>query len=366
MKFESDNGFHHQQPETLGILLVNLGTPDSPEPADVRRYLKEFLWDPRVVELPRPLWWLVLNLIILNTRPRRSAAAYRKVWTGEGSPLLDISLKQADALAAQLGAGQDNPVRVELGMRYGNPSITSAMGRLREAGARRILVMPLYPQYSASTTASTFDAVAATLARWRWLPELRFVNHYHDDTGYIDALAQSVRDYWAAHGEPDRLVMSFHGIPRDYFLAGDPYHCECHKTARLLAENLQLSEEQWQLTFQSRLGPRKWLEPYTDQTLQALPAEGIRNVHVICPGFSADCLETLEEINMENREFFLSAGGQQFGYIPCLNDQPRHINALAALVRRHTEGWMPSSSSQIQEQELAQRQQRAAAMGAPQ
>lgn len=366
MKFESDEGFRHEQPELLGILLVNLGTPDSPEPSDVRRYLKEFLWDPRVVELPRPLWWLVLNLVILNTRPRRSAAAYRKIWTGEGSPLLTISLKQADALAAQLGAGQDQPVRVELGMRYGNPSITSAMGRLREAGARRILVMPLYPQYSASTTASTFDAVAATLARWRWLPELRFVNNYHDDAGYIDALAQSVREYWAEHGEPDRLIMSFHGIPRDYFLAGDPYHCECHKTARLLAEKLQLDEDRWQLTFQSRLGPRKWLEPYTDQTLKTLPAQGVRNVHVICPGFSADCLETLEEINMENREFFLSAGGQQFGYIPCLNDQPRHINALAALVRRHTEGWMPSRSAQAQEQELSQRQQRAAAMGAPQ
>ncbi len=355
--------FSHDEADCLGILVTNLGTPESQAPRDVRRYLKEFLWDPRVVEVARPLWWLVLNLVILNTRPRRSAAAYAKIWTAQGSPLLAISVRQAQALQEQLDREFDAPVKVVLAMRYGNPSIAAGLARLREAGARRILVVPLYPQYSASTTASTFDAVSAELRGWRWLPELRFVSHYHDEPAYIEALAESVEEYWAVNGEPDKLVMSFHGIPKAYFLAGDPYFCECHKTARLLAERLQLSEQRWQMTFQSRLGPKEWLTPYTDHTLQALAKEGIKKVHVLCPGFSADCLETLEEIAMENRDTFLAAGGEHYAYIPCLNDRPSHIASLSQLVLKHVDGWLPRQTRAERQEELAQRKALALAAG---
>lgn len=335
----TDTTFRHDSPDSLGVLLVNLGTPDSPSTADVRRYLKEFLWDPRVVEMARPVWWLVLNGVILNTRPRRSARAYAKVWTEQGSPLMVISKQQRDALQAELDGALPGPVHVALAMRYGNPSIAAGLAELREAGARRVLVLPLYPQYSATTTASIFDAVTAELRRWRWLPELRFINHYHDDGGYIAALADSVREHWAKHGQSDKLVMSFHGIPQEYFEAGDPYYCECQKTGRLLAEALGLNDQQWLLTFQSRLGPKQWLQPYTDQTLERLGKEGVASVDVVCPGFAADCLETLEEVAMENREVFLDAGGQQYRYIPCLNDRPDHIATLTALVGRHVQGW---------------------------
>lgn len=364
LKQDNKPHFGHDDVDSLGVLVTNLGTPDSQAVRDVRRYLKEFLWDPRVVEVPRPLWWLVLNLVILNTRPRRSAAAYAKVWTAEGSPLLAISRRQAQALQSQLDKQLAAPVKVALAMRYGNPSIAAGLEELRTAGARRILVLPLYPQYSASTTASTFDAVTAELRAWRWLPELRFVNHYHDEPAYIDALAQSVEEYWSANGEPDKLVMSFHGIPKAYFIAGDPYFCECHKTARLLAERLRLPEERWQLTFQSRLGPKEWLQPYTDHTLQALAKDGVKNVQVICPGFSADCLETLEEIAMENREVFLAAGGENYAYIPCLNDQRAHIAMLSGLVAKHVRGWQPAQSAAEQETERAERKARALAAGA--
>ncbi|MEJ2575816.1 MAG: ferrochelatase [Gammaproteobacteria bacterium] len=331
--------YRHDDPDCLGVLMVNLGTPDSPNRTDVRRYLKEFLWDPRVVEMARPIWWLVLNGIILNTRPGRSAAAYAKVWTDQGSPLLVHSRNQRAALQRSLEDRFTGPVKVALGMRYGEPSIGAALAELNTAGARRILVLPMYPQYSATTTASIFDAVTAELRTWRWLPELRFVNHYHDDHGYVAALAESVRQHWAEHGEPDRLLFSFHGIPREYFLAGDPYHCECQKTARLLAERLELPQQRYGVTFQSRLGPKEWLKPYTDETLKALPGEGVKRVDVICPGFSADCLETLEEVAMENRDIFLEAGGEAYRYIPCLNDRPEHVDALADLVASHTRGW---------------------------
>jgi ferrochelatase len=356
--------FRHDEPESLGILLTNLGTPNSAEPADVRRYLKEFLWDPRVVEVPRAVWWLVLNLVILNTRPRRSAAAYAKIWTEQGSPLLVISRKQAEALQAALAQRLAAPVKVALAMRYGRPSIASGLEELRRAGARQILVLPLYPQYSASTMASTFDAVAAVLRKWRWLPELRFVNHYHDNPAYIETLAASVREYWSSHGEPETLVMSFHGLPKDYFLAGDPYFCECHKTARLLADALELPAQRWRLTFQSRLGPKEWLKPYTDHTLAALAKDGVKNVHVVCPGFSADCLETLEEIAMENRDTFLEAGGAEYGYIPCLNDRAAHIDMLAGLVAQHVQGWVLPGAGAARDVELAQRKARALAAGA--
>jgi ferrochelatase len=356
--------FRHDAPECTGILLVNLGTPDAPDTRSVRRYLKEFLWDRRVVEMPRPVWWLVLNLIILNLRPRRSAHAYAQIWTGEGSPLLVISRGQRDALQAALQEKFGSGVLVALAMRYGNPSIAAGLEELRQAGARRLLVLPLYPQYSATTCASTFDAVTQELQTWRWLPEMRFVTHYHDFPPYIEALADSVRNYWSEHGQPERLVMSFHGIPQDYFHAGDPYHCECQKTGRLLAAALDLPAERWLLTFQSRLGPKKWLQPYTDRTLIALGKEGVKNVHVICPGFSADCLETLEEISLQNRETFLAAGGEDFGYIPCLNEDTVHIAALVQLAEQHAGDWLthpgPDASA------LAERRQRAEAAGAQQ
>lgn len=329
------NSFHHDLRPGTGVLLVNLGTPDAPDRASVRRYLKEFLWDPRVVEGSRLAWWLVLNLVILNTRPGRSAKAYQKIWTEQGSPLLCISRDQAQALQRQLG----DSIKVELAMRYGSPSIASALARLRDQGVRRLLILPLYPQYAAATTASIFDAVTEQLRTWRWLPELRFVNHYHDDPTYIAALADSVRRWRASHGSADKLLLSFHGIPEEYFHKGDPYFCECHKTGRLLATELGLQDDQWMLSFQSRLGPRKWLQPYTDQTLQKLAGEGVKSIQVLCPGFSADCLETLEEVAMENHDIFLQAGGERYQYIPCLNADPGHIAMLGGLAQRHMAGW---------------------------
>lgn len=339
------HSFKHDQQSTTGVLMVNLGTPDAPDRSSVRRYLKEFLWDHRVVEVPRLAWWFVLNFVILNTRPSRSAKAYAKVWTEQGSPLLDISIKQAKALEKALAADGGAPYKVALGMRYGNPSIKDAMKELRNAGVTRVLVLPMYPQYSATTTASIFDAVTAELRNWRWIPELRFINHYHDNPDYIEALAKSVRQHQAAKGTAEKLVLSFHGIPQEYFEKGDPYFCECQKTGRLLAESLGLSNEQWQLTFQSRLGPKQWLQPYTDKTLEQLGEQGTKSVQVICPGFSADCLETLEEIAMENCDIFKEAGGESYEYIPCLNDNPEHIELLSKLVRQHTQGWDPQTDS---------------------
>ncbi len=321
-----------QTPASTGILLTNLGTPDSPAVADVRRYLKAFLSDPRVVEMPRLPWWLILNLVILRIRPPRSARSYRKVWTGDGSPLLHISRQQATALQSSLEQAAKGPFRVELAMRYGNPSIAHGLERLRQANARRILVLPLYPQYSATTTASTFDEVSRILSRWRWIPELLFVNEYHANPLYIQALADSIRQFWGQHGEPDRLLMSFHGIPRDYALAGDPYPDQCRATATLLADALALPAERWACSFQSRMGRKEWLRPYTDQTLEAWPAEGVRRVQVVCPGFPADCLETLEEIGEENRDLFLAAGGEEYRYIPALNDGEAHIGMLRRLI----------------------------------
>jgi len=357
------NLFRHDAPDSTGVLLVNLGTPDAPERVAVRRYLKEFLWDPRVVEMARPLWWLVLNLVILNTRPQRFARAYAKVWTDAGSPLLVISQRQREALQVALRETYGAGVQVALAMRYGKPSIAAGLDELRQAGARRLLVLPLYPQYSATSTASVFDALAQELQGWRWLPEIRFINHYHDFPAYIAALADSVRSYWSGHSEPERLVMSFHGIPEENLHAGDPYYCECHKTGRLLAAALDLPAERWLLTFQSRLGPKQWLKPYTDMTLRKLGKEGVRNVHVICPGFSADCLETLEEISMQDRDIFLASGGTMFGYIPCLNADPTHITALVQLLDRYAGDWLSATGAAAQQ--LAERRQRAMNIGAP-
>ena len=334
----SDPLFSHDQPARAGILLANLGTPDAPTPAAVRRYLAEFLWDPRVVELPRPLWWLILHGIILRVRPARSARKYQMIWTPDGSPLLAISQRQAAAVAAMVAERYPGPIQVTVGMRYGNPSIAAALAELRAAGVRRLLVLPLYPQYSAATVASTFDAVAAELRTWRWLPELRFIAQYHDDAGYLDALAAHLRT--ARADQPsERLLFSFHGLPKRNLLAGDPYYCQCQKTARLLAERLGLQPDQWAVAFQSRFGRAEWLQPYASVLLAEWAKAGIGSVDVACPGFAADCLETLEEIAIENRQVFLAGGGERYRYLPALNDDPAHIAALTDLIGRHAAGW---------------------------
>lgn len=358
--------FRHDRPETCGVLLTNLGTPDAPTPDALRRYLGEFLWDPRVIEMPRPLWWLILHGVILRIRPRRAARAYKTVWTEQGSPLLAISRQQAEALQHALNAALPGPVQVALGMRYGNPSLAAALEQLRTANARRLLILPLYPQYSASTTASTFDAVADVLRRWRWLPDVRFVSHYHDHPAYLDALAASIRDHRQRHGAAGKLLFSFHGLPRRYLLAGDPYHCECHATARLVAQRLDLRETDWQVAFQSRFGREEWLKPYTDHTLKAWAAAGVEDVQVVCPGFPADCLETLEEIAEQNRELFLHAGGKRFEYIPALNDSAVHIAALTQIVREHAAGWPEAGSwdAAADGQRRHERLRRATALGA--
>ncbi|MBK1642240.1 ferrochelatase [Chromatium okenii] len=358
--------YRHDQPECLGILLANLGTPNSPSVADVRRYLAEFLWDRRVVEMARLPWWLILHGVILRTRPAHSAEVYQSVWTAEGSPLLVIAQQQAAALQLRLNEKyHSGAIKVALGMRYGKPAIATALTELRQANARRILVFPLYPQYSSSTTAAVFDAVTTELQRWRWLPELRFINNYHDHPAYIQALAASIRRHWDTHGEPERLLFSFHGIPQKYFDLGDPYYCQCQKTARLVIEQLGLAPERWFLAFQSRLGKQEWLRPYTDHTLHEWAAAGIKSVQVLSPGFSADCLETIEEIDAENRQRFLAAGGERYSYIPCLNAAAEHIELLAELVAQHACGW-PELTGSMTAAELAQRQTRALARGAEQ
>jgi ferrochelatase len=316
-----------------GILLCNLGTPDAPRPAELRRYLKEFLSDPRVVEIPRLLWWMILNLIILRIRPRRSAKLYQSVWTEAGSPLMLYSQGQVKAVKERL-AEKYGDIPVVLGMRYGNPSMASAIKELTEKNVRDIIVLPLYPQYAGATTGSTFDAIAKTFTQLRWVPELQFINGYHKSEGYLEAICSSIRRHIEQHGQPDRLVFSYHGTPERYLKNGDPYHCFCHQTTRLVREKMGLDETQVMTTFQSRFGREPWLQPYTDKTLEQLPEDGVKHVAVICPGFSSDCLETIEEINMEGRESFIESGGEQFHYIPCLNDEPAHIDALVSILEK--------------------------------
>ncbi len=340
MKYIGTRNFDHEQPPRIGILLTNLGTPRAPERKALRAFLKEFLSDPRVVEIPRLLWWFVLNGIILNIRPARSAAAYRSIWDERGSPLLFHTQDQVEALREALSRDYGERIIVEFAMRYGTPSIAAVLQDMLQRGVRKLLVLPLYPQYSGSTTGSTFDALAADFTRRRWLPELRMINHYHDHPAYIAALADSVRAYRAEHGRADILLFSYHGVPQRYLDEGDPYHCECLKTSRLVAEELGLREDEYQTTFQSRFGREEWLKPYTDAVLKGLPMQGIKAVQVIAPGFAADCLETLEELAVENREYFLAAGGERYQYIPCLNSSPGHITALAKIANEHLAGWL--------------------------
>lgn len=319
---------------SIGVLLTNLGTPQAPTTAAVRSFLAQFLWDPRVIELPRPIWWLILHCFVLRFRPRLSAEAYRSVWTQEGSPLLTGVKRQAEALSALAEPG----LQFAIGMRYGEPSIASGLDTLAKAGVEKILVLPLYPQYSATTTASTFDAVAQTFQHWRQLPSLAFVADYHDDPAYIESLVLSIRAAWEQRERPERLLFSFHGIPRRYVEAGDKYESQCLETVRLVTEALELTEKEWHLAFQSRVGREEWLKPYTDEVLAQWGREKLQSVEVICPGFSSDCLETLEEIDQRYRHVFHKAGGGTFHYIPALNDSKSHILALRSIVRRHL-GW---------------------------
>ena len=363
MSFRKEPSYTHGQPAKTGILLCNLGTPDAPTAPALRRYLAEFLSDPRVVEIPRLLWWPILHGVILRVRPAKSAAKYASVWTPEGSPLKVWTEKQAKRLLGHLGE-RGHAVLVRHAMRYGHPSIASVLDEVKAQGATRVLVLSAYPQYSGATTASLIDAVNAWSARQRAVPELRFVNRYHDDPGYIEALARSVRQHWQAHGQAEQLVMSFHGVPERTLHLGDPYHCECHKTARLLAERLGLAKDRYKVTFQSRFGKAKWLEPYTEPTLHALAKAGTARVDVVCPGFVSDCIETLEEIAMEGKAAFLNSGGKTFHYIPCLNDQLDWMRALGQLVEQHLQGW-PTRQEQLPSADTLSRQRdRALATGA--
>lgn len=329
---DPDKHFHQpaQQatPAKTAVLLVNLGTPDEPTPKALRRYLAEFLWDRRVIEVPRFIWWCILHGVILRIRPRRSAALYKSVWTEEGSPLMVISKRQTAAIQAALG----EKVSVKLAMRYGNPSIKSVLDEFQQEAIRKIIVLPLYPQYAGPTTGSTFDALADALKKWRWVPELHFINQYCDQPLYVEALANSVRDYLDAHEKPQKIIFSYHGIPKRYLTSGDPYYCFCHKTTRLVQEKLGLDKNDCITSFQSRVGREEWLKPYTDELLAELPSKNIKKIAILSPAFSADCLETLEELAVENRHNFLQAGGEAYDYIPALNDRPDHIKALVELI----------------------------------
>ncbi len=339
MRYINTPDYDHNQTDKIGILLTNLGTPDAPTPGALRRYLKQFLSDPRVVEVPRLLWWLVLHGVILRFRPRRSAKAYATVFTDQGSPLLFNTQAQANAIRDQLQQDGRTDLVVEFAMRYGNPGFDTVLESMFKQGVRKLLVLPLYPQYSGSTSASTFDALAHNFMRRRWLPDLRFISHYPDYAPFISAAAAKIRQHWQQHGQADMLILSYHGIPKRYLTNGDPYHCECYKTSRLIAEQLGLSKAQYMTTFQSRFGREEWLKPYTDETLKNLPAKGIKKVQIFCPGFSADCLETIEEIGEENKDYFLKAGGERYDYISALNAEPQHISALCQLIKDNLHGW---------------------------
>jgi ferrochelatase len=365
--YQSSLNFEHGLPESLGVLLVNLGTPDAPTTSAVRRYLRQFLWDPRVVEIPRPLWWLILNAFILPFRPASSAKNYRKIWTDDGSPLLVHSQDIADSVARQLAARVSGVVNVELGMSYGQPSIESALDKLFREGAQRVVCLPLYPQYSGTTTGSVFDDVTRTIGKRRWVPDFRFISQYHDARGYIAAQAQNIREYRERHGQGERLLFSFHGLPQQTLVNGDPYHCQCLKTARLIAESLDLGEDEWQVSFQSRLGRAEWLQPYTSDVVTGLGEAGVTRLDVVCPGFAADCLETLEEIAMQNAEFFKEAGGGELHYIPALNARDDHVAFLTRLIEKHIGGWPESSpdwSASDAAREKEKSRERALAAGA--
>ena len=340
MKYITTQRKDPQQPEKIGVLITNLGTPDAPERGALRRYLKQFLSDPRVVEVPRLIWWFILNVVILNIRPSRSAKSYKTVWTERGSPLLFHTQDQATALQSALTERFGDEVLVDFAMRYGSPSFEDVIDNMIAKGVSKLLVLPLYPQYSCATSGSTFDALGSEFSRRRQIPSLRFIAEYHDNADYIGALALSIRAFQKEHGTPDKLMFSYHGTPQRYCDEGDPYYCHCMHTTQLVAELLNLADDSYMTVFQSRFGREPWLQPYADETLKSLPEKGVNSVQVICPGFSADCLETIEEICVENRDYFLEAGGDSYTYIPCLNSDENHINMMAQLVEEELAGWV--------------------------
>ncbi|WP_369600024.1 ferrochelatase [Hahella sp. SMD15-11] len=327
--------------QDIGILLVNLGTPDAPTPRAIRRYLREFLGDPRVVEIPRPVWWLILNLFVLPFRPKRLVEPYESIWTERGAPIRYITENQARALETLLNSSASEGARFRVlpAMTYGEPALTRQLEALHREGIRRILCLPLYPQYSCSTTAATLDVLYRALMRYRDMPEVRTVRSYADFEPWVEALASHIRRHWEASGRQGHLLFSFHGIPQSYADQGDPYPLHCEQTAHAVAGRLGLRDSDWTLSYQSRFGKAQWLTPYTDETVRRLGAEGCKALDVVCPGFAADCLETLEEIDVENRRYYEEAGGKDFRYIPALNDSPGHVAALAELIRRHCSGW---------------------------
>jgi ferrochelatase len=370
MSFQAEPNFTHGTQAKTGVLLVNLGTPDEPTPQAVRRYLKEFLSDPRIVEIPKFVWWFILNGIILNVRPKKTAAKYAGIWMPEGSPLRVYTERQAKLLAETLARRTNSPIVVRSAMRYGNPSMESVLDELKREQCNNILVLPLYPQFAASTTASTFDQLGRVLAERRNVPGIRFIRNYHDHPDYIRAMARNVEARWAEIGRPDfsvdKLLMTFHGVPRFHLDRGDPYHCQCHKTARLIGDALGLKPADYIVTFQSRFGKAEWLQPYTDKTLEALGAAGTRRIDVICPGFAADCLETLEEIADEGRETFLHAGGKAFNYLPVANDTAAYVDALTSVVMDNLGGWVTANwDAAAAAKENAITAELAAKMGAP-
>ena len=367
-QFYSNRDYKHGTPEKVGVLLVNLGTPDSPTPRALKRYLKEFLSDPRVVEIPRVLWWPILNLIILNIRPKKSAEKYLSVWTEDGSPLLVNSKLQAKGLK-NLFNERDNcqkNIIVELAMRYGNPSIESALEKMAQDNVGKLVVLPLYPQFSASTTATVFDKVFTKLSKFRNPPAVRLIKSYHDQSAYVQAVANKVAEFWNYNGRPSHLLFSFHGVPIRSLYEGDPYHCQCQKTARLVADELNLKEGEWTISFQSRFGKAEWLKPYTTATIQKLAKEdGVKKLDVVCPGFLSDCLETLEEIDMEAREDFLDAGGENFRYIPCLNGSSQAVEMLAEIAIDEMASWATGGGRKEPDaNELIFQKHRATALGA--
>jgi protoporphyrin/coproporphyrin ferrochelatase len=332
--------YDHRSELIPGILLLNLGTPDAPTPEALRPYLRQFLGDTRVIEVPRAIWWFVLNFAVLPFRPKRSAKLYQNIWTAEGSPLQVTTRKQRDLVLSAVREHFGCAIAVEYGMRYGNPSVASALEKLKQQQVDRLLVLPLFPQYSGTTTASAFDAVFTEMLKWRLIPELRFVRSYHDHPAFIDAVARRVEAAWAAEGRGQKLIISFHGTPKSYLLNGDPYFCHCHKTGRLVAERLRLKEREFLISFQSLFGKDEWLRPYTDQTLIRLAQEGVSHLDVVCPGFTSDCLETIDEIDRDYREQFIEHGGKKFTYIPAVNDSARFIEALVEIAEEHMGGWI--------------------------
>ena len=330
MKFVGEEDFKHQNRQKTGVLICNLGTPETYKTKDVRRFLRQFLSDGRVIEIPKIIWWFILNGIILTLRPSKSAKLYKSVWTKEGSPLLVLSKKLTEKLKMSVG----DSCEVELAMRYGNPNMESALMSLKNKNCRKLIIIPMFPQYSGTTTGSIFDEVARVLSKWRWVPSLSFVNSYHDQPEYINALADSLSNH-IKNNSPQKIIFTYHGIPKRNFDLGDPYQCYCQKTTRLVAEKLNLEDDTYITTFQSRFGPAEWLKPYTSDTMGELPLQEVKNVLVVAPAFSVDCLETIEEIDQENKEIFLKAGGEKFTYAPCLNDSTGQVNLLKAIIDKH-------------------------------